>query len=70
MRCVKKQKTADDQLPHCSDCKLAEFKADEEIGECHLLPMDWVPVEGEGPVAMWKPAHKDGYCRYFERKVH
>lgn len=69
MPCVKKQAPANDQLPRCADCKLGEFDAGESIGDCHLLPMDWVPTDA-GLMAMWKPAQADGYCRYFERKTH
>lgn len=69
MSCVKKQKTTSDLLPRCADCKLGEFEPGESLGDCHLFPMDWIQTEA-GLVAMCKPAHKDGYCRSFERKVH
>lgn len=65
----RKTKVSDDQLPHCEHCKCGEFKPGESIGECHLLPMDWVVIDA-GPIPMWKPAQRNGYCKHFDRKVH
>ena len=66
---TRKKKVPDELLPHCEDCKMGEFKHGENLGECHLLPMDWVGTDS-GPTPMWKPACRDGYCRSFDRKVH
>lgn len=58
-----------DCMPRCENCKAAEFEPGEEVGECHLLPMDWVVVQ-EQPVLMWKGCERGGWCRHFERKTH
>lgn len=64
----------EDCIPKCSTCNASEFKDpknDEEIGECHLLPMDWVVVveRDDQPVPMWKPCVKTGWCRHYQRKT-
>ena len=71
----RKIKVNDEMLPHCKDCKFGEFGA--RVGECHYYPMDWVviknsPAEGieGGTFPMWRPAEENGYCSFFQRKVH
>jgi hypothetical protein len=56
-------------MPKCATCNAGVFESGSDVGECRLLPMDWVPVEGN-PVLMWKGCYRDGWCRHFERKAH
>jgi hypothetical protein len=63
------KKLPDDCMPRCENCNAAEFEPGADVGECRLLPMDWVVVS-DTPVAMWKPCYRDGYCRHFMRKSH
>jgi hypothetical protein len=68
----KKTQTAsipDDCMPNCETCNAGVFDRESDVGECHLLPMDWVVVEGD-PVLMWKGCYRDGWCRHFERRAH
>lgn len=64
----KKSSTVDD-TPRCETCRLAVFDPKRDAGECHLLPMQWYPVEGD-LVARWSPAVRAGVCRMYERKTH
>lgn len=65
----KKTEVPGDCMPKCENCNASEFESGEDVGECHLLPMDWVVVE-EQPVLMWKGCERSGWCRHFERKTH
>lgn len=59
-----------DCMPKCEGCNAGVFEPGDEVGECHLLPMQWVTLGEQNAVPMWAPARRDGWCRHFERKVH
>lgn len=59
-----------DCMPSCENCNAAEFEQGADVGECHLLPMDWIPIGDGDAIAKWKPCFPGGWCRHFERKSH
>lgn len=64
------KKIPSDCMPRCEDCAASEFEPGEVMGECHLLPMDWVPMGEDHVRPMWKAAIVGGWCMHFKRKVH
>lgn len=65
----KKPELPADCMPNCENCNAGRFNTGEEVGECRLLPMDWIVIADE-PTPMWKPCYREGWCRHFERKTH
>jgi hypothetical protein len=65
----KKAEVPDDCMPKCENCNAGVFQKGEDIGECHLLPMDWIPIGDGDALAKYKPAMRGGWCRHFDRKV-
>lgn len=65
----KKSDVSEDCMPKCENCNAGNFETNDDLGECHLLPMEWVVIS-DSPTAMWSPCFRGGYCRHFERKTH
>lgn len=61
------KKLPGDCMPKCGDCNAGQFQKGSDVGECRLLPMDWVVI-ADSPVLMWKGCYRDGWCRHFERR--
>jgi hypothetical protein len=61
---VKKKPNPGD-VPRCDQCNAGKFKPGEHEGECRLLPMQWIPFDGD-LIARYNGAVRTGWCRHFQ----